>query len=108
MWVAPIEYRTRGSDDYFSILDHASTTYQLKIKEAIHIQWELTTHLAMLFANVANLIADENRRYMTCREIGSIKCQSRRSAKIAIAAPGTPGDFRRSACEIAKYVAGLA
>ena len=43
--------RTRGSDDYFSILDHASTTYQLKIKEAIHIQWELTTHLAMLFAN---------------------------------------------------------
>ena len=31
--------------------------------------------------------------------------------KIAIAAPGTPGDFRRSpwsACEIAKYVAGLA
>ena len=51
LWVAPIEYRTRGSDDYFSILDHASTTYQLKIKEAIHIQWELTTHLAMLFAN---------------------------------------------------------
>ena len=43
--------RTRGSDDYFSILDHASTTYQLKIKEAIHIQWELTTHLAILFAN---------------------------------------------------------
>ena len=89
MWVAPIEYRTRGSDDYFSILDHASTTYQLKIKEAIHIQWELTTHLAIL-------IADENRRYMTCREIGGIKCQSRRSAKTAIAAPGTPGDFRRS------------
>ena len=51
MWVAPIEYRTRGSDDYFSILDHASTTYQLKLKEAIHIQWELTTHLAILFAN---------------------------------------------------------
>ena len=23
-----------------SILDHASTTFQLKIKEAIHIQWE--------------------------------------------------------------------
>ena len=37
--------------DYFSILDHASTTFQLKIKEAIHIQWELTTHLAILFAN---------------------------------------------------------
>ena len=81
MWVAPIEYRTRGSDDYFSILDHASTTYQLKIKEAIHIQWELTTHLAILFANRGEF---DRRR------------QSRRSAKIAIAAQGTPGDFRRS------------
>ena len=30
-----------------------------------------------------------------------------RSAKIAIAAPGTPGDFRRSAYKIAKCVAGL-
>ena len=25
-------------NDCFSILDHASTTFQLKIKEAIHIQ----------------------------------------------------------------------
>ena len=28
------------SDECFNILDHASTTLQLKIKEAIHIQWE--------------------------------------------------------------------
>ena len=27
----------------FSILDRASTTFQLKIKEAIHIQWEKPT-----------------------------------------------------------------
>ena len=97
LWVAPIEYRTRGSDDYFSILDHASTTYQLKSKEAIHIQWELTTHLAILFANRGKF--DRRRKSpisVTCREIGGIKCQSRRSAKIVIAAPGTPGDFRRS------------
>ena len=32
--------RTVCSDGCFSILDHASTTIQLKIKEAIHIQWE--------------------------------------------------------------------
>ena len=32
--------RTPCSDEYFSILDHPSTTFQLKIKEAIHIQWE--------------------------------------------------------------------
>ena len=30
--------RTLRSDECFSILDHASTTLQLKIKEAIHIQ----------------------------------------------------------------------
>ena len=30
--------RTPCSDEYFSILDHASTTFQLKIKEAIYIQ----------------------------------------------------------------------
>ena len=29
-------------------------------------------------------------------DIGDFICRSRRSAKIAIAAPGTPGDFRRS------------
>ena len=31
---------TPCSDECFSISDHASTTFQLKIKEAIHIQWE--------------------------------------------------------------------
>ena len=31
------------SNDCISILDHASTTSQLKIKEAIHIQWEKPT-----------------------------------------------------------------
>ena len=35
--------RTLCSNDCFSILDHASTTFQLKIKEAIHIQWEKPT-----------------------------------------------------------------
>ena len=35
--------RTSCSSDCFSILDHASTTFQLKIKEAIHIQWEKPT-----------------------------------------------------------------
>ena len=35
--------RTLCSSDCFSILDHASTTFQLKIKEAIHIQWEKPT-----------------------------------------------------------------
>ena len=30
--------RTPCSDEYFSILGHASTTFQLKIKEASHIQ----------------------------------------------------------------------
>ena len=51
-----------------------------------------------------------NRRYLTCPDIGDFICRSRRSAKIAIAAPGTPGDFRRSrrsAYKIAKCVAGL-
>ena len=28
---------------FFSILDHTSTTFQFKIKEAIHIQWEQPT-----------------------------------------------------------------
>ena len=28
------------SDECFNILDHASTTFQLQIKEAIQIQWE--------------------------------------------------------------------
>ena len=35
--------RTLCSNDCFSILDHASTTFQLKIKEAIHTQWEKPT-----------------------------------------------------------------
>ena len=35
--------RTLRSDECFSILDHAPTTFQLKIKEAIHIQWEQPT-----------------------------------------------------------------
>ena len=35
--------RTLCSDKRFNILDHASTTFQLKIKEAIHIQWEKPT-----------------------------------------------------------------
>ena len=30
-------------NDCFSIIDHASTTFQLKIKEAIHILWEKPT-----------------------------------------------------------------
>ena len=43
-------------------------------------------------------------------DIGDFIRRSRRSAKIAIAAPGTPGDFRRSrrsAYKIARCVAGL-
>lgn len=32
-----------SSDEYFSILNHASTTFHLKIKEVIHIQWEKPT-----------------------------------------------------------------
>ena len=43
-------------------------------------------------------------------DIGDFIRRSRRLAKIAIAAPGTPGDFRRSprsAYKIAKCVAGL-
>ena len=35
--------RTLCSDECFSILDHAPLTFQLKIKEAIHIQWEQPT-----------------------------------------------------------------
>ena len=35
--------RTICSDGCFSMWDHASTTFQLKIKEAIHIQWEQPT-----------------------------------------------------------------
>ena len=35
--------RTFCSNDCFSIQDHASATLQLKIKEAIHIQWEKPT-----------------------------------------------------------------
>ena len=35
--------RTLCSNECFSILDHASTTFQLKIKDAIHIQWQKPT-----------------------------------------------------------------
>ena len=35
--------RTFCSDECFNILDHASTTFQPKIKEAIHIKWEKPT-----------------------------------------------------------------
>ena len=35
--------RTLRSDKCYSILDRASTTLQLKIKEAIHNQWEQPT-----------------------------------------------------------------
>ena len=38
-----LQRHTLCSDKCFSILDHASTTFQLKIKEAIHIQWEKPT-----------------------------------------------------------------
>ena len=37
------QYRTLFSDDCFNILDHASTTFQLKIREDILIQWEIPT-----------------------------------------------------------------
>ena len=43
-----LQWRTLCSDKCFSILDHASTTFQLKIKEAIHIQWE-NLHLIINF-----------------------------------------------------------
>ena len=35
--------RTLCSDECFNIQDHAPTTFQMKIKEAIHIQWEKPT-----------------------------------------------------------------
>ena len=35
--------RTLCSNHCFRILDHASTTFQFEIKEAIHIQWEIPT-----------------------------------------------------------------
>ena len=35
--------RTLCSDECFNILDHAPTTFQMKIKEAIHIQREKPT-----------------------------------------------------------------
>ena len=37
------QYRTLFSADCFNILDHASTTFQLKIREDILIQWEIPT-----------------------------------------------------------------
>ena len=41
--------RTFCSDECFNILDHASTTFQPKIKEAIHIQWEKLTPIRELY-----------------------------------------------------------
>ena len=35
--------RTSCAIDCFSILDHSPTTFQLQMKEAIHIQWEKPT-----------------------------------------------------------------
>ena len=35
--------RTLCSNDCFGILDYASTTFQLKIKECIHIHWDKLT-----------------------------------------------------------------
>lgn len=32
-----------SSGEYFSILNHASTTFHLKIKGVIHIQWQQPT-----------------------------------------------------------------
>ena len=32
-----------GSDKCFSILDHATTKYQVKIKEALRLHWEQAT-----------------------------------------------------------------
>ena len=63
------------------------------------------------WAHLANA-GEFNRRYRRylMSDIGDFIRWSRRSAKIAIAAPGKPGDFhgsRRSAYKIAKCVAGL-
>ncbi|RMX60214.1 hypothetical protein pdam_00023949, partial [Pocillopora damicornis] len=43
--IYPHQCRTLCSDKCFSIFDHSSTTLtlQIKIKEAIHIQWEQPT-----------------------------------------------------------------
>ena len=47
-------------------------------------------------AHLANA-GEFNRRYLTCQiSVGDSIRRSRRSAKIAIVAAGTPGDFRRS------------
>ena len=40
-------------------------------------------------------------------DVGDFIRRSRRSPKIAIAAPGTPGDLPRSANKIARCVTGL-
>ena len=46
---------TLCSNDCFSILDHASATFQLKIKEAIHILWEKPTLNHQLYhVNLSN------------------------------------------------------
>lgn len=61
----------------------------------------LVIYLALLFPDIAtNLISGENRRQISailCADLG-------RSAKIALAAPGTPGDFRWSAYKKAKRI----
>ena len=44
--------RTLCSDECFNILDHASTNFQLKIKEVNHIQWEKPTLNHQLYHHV--------------------------------------------------------
>ena len=39
-----LQCRTLCTDECLNILDHASTTSQLKIKDAIHNQWEPLNH----------------------------------------------------------------
>ena len=38
--MASDDCKRQCNNDCFSILDHAHTKYQLKIKEALHISWE--------------------------------------------------------------------
>ena len=54
--------RTLCSEECFNILDHASTTFQRKIKEAIHIQWEKPT----LIINFIMLIQNFPRKGIHC------------------------------------------
>jgi len=47
--------RSLCSTDCFHILDHATTSFQLKIKEAIHIQKELPSFNQQLHVHHVNL-----------------------------------------------------